>query len=509
MKKVKVLKAYKYRIYPHEKMLPLLKQYVGMTRFVWNQLVAEQDRRYKIKRQQNRAFCRLFWLDYVLLDTPFEDDRCLAVLICHLLTRMPYLSHQGKNDEFHLDKISIYTWASTLKNQYPFLQDYPSKMLLKVCDSFGRAFSDAFKTDKGFPKFKKKGRGDSFGCDDFSLEMDGSHPYITLPVPQGLKGRNKHKAMLLNPNGKIAKLLIRQHRALEGKAKNITISCKAEQWYIAIQVETEQEIKAHPHPDVMVGGDRGVAKSLVLSTGEMLNLGEDFNSSRVNLDKAEAKKKKYQRLLNRKREKNGNKVSQRYLKIKQQLARQSLRVSNMRHDFVHKVTHYLSQNHALVVLEDLKTKNMTASAKGTAEAHGKNVKQKAGLNRSILEQNWYEVQRQLAYKMTWINGKVAYVDPKHTSQMCSECGHVAKVNRQSQSVFQCVACGHEENADVNAAKNILSRFLKSAAEGCSVEGRGGDTKGEERCSETGVADEASRLLSITTKELCHGIVNGL
>ena len=509
MEKVKVLKAYKYRIYPHEKMLPLLKQYVGMTRFVWNQLVAEQDRRYKVKRQQNRAFCRLFWTDYVLLQTPFEDDRCLAVLICHLLTRMPYLSHQGKNDEFHLDKISIYTWASTLKNTYPFLQDYPSRMLLKVCNDFGRAFSDAFKTDKGFPKFKKKGIGDSFGCDDFYLDTNNPNPYITLAVAQGLKGRDKHKAMLLDPKGKIAKLLIRQHRKLEGKAKNITISCKAEQWYIAIQVETEQEIKAHPYPDVMVGGDRGVAKSLVLSTGEMLNLGEDFNSSRVNLDKAEAKKKKYQRLLSRKREKNGNRVSQRYLKIKQQLARQSLRVSNMRHDFVHKVTHYLSQNHALVVLEDLKIPNMTASAKGSSEAPGKNVRQKAGLNRSILEQNWGEFKRQLTYKMEWLKGKVEIVPAHYTSQMCSECGHIAKVNRQSQSNFQCVACGHEENADVNAAKNILSRFLKSTAEGCSVEGRGGDTKGEEPSSETGVAIEASTSLLDTTKERCNGIVNGL
>mgnify|MGYP003552270696 FL=1 len=99
---------------------------------------------------------------------------------------------------------------------------------------------------------------------------------------------------------------------------------------------------------------------------------------------------------------------------------------------------------------------MTKSAKGTEEAPGKNVAAKSGLNRSILDQGWYEFKRQLKYKQEWAGGLVILVNPKNTSQTCSICSHTAAENRLSQSQFQCLVCGHTENADLNAAKNILA-----------------------------------------------------
>jgi putative transposase len=96
------------------------------------------------------------------------------------------------------------------------------------------------------------------------------------------------------------------------------------------------------------------------------------------------------------------------------------------------------------------------SAKSTAEKQGKNVKQKSGLNRSILRQVWGELVRQIEYKQAWNGGITIAVDPKYTSQKCSEYGHIHKDNRKSQSNFTCLACGHHENADRNAAKNILA-----------------------------------------------------
>jgi transposase, IS605 OrfB family, central region len=107
-------------------------------------------------------------------------------------------------------------------------------------------------------------------------------------------------------------------------------------------------------------------------------------------------------------------------------------------------------------LEDLKVKNMSASAKGTTENPGKNVKAKSGLNRSILDQGWYEFRRQLEYKQQWAGGKLIIVPPANTSLKCSACGHISKANRISQSRFRCTECGHKEHADLNAAKNILS-----------------------------------------------------
>jgi putative transposase len=102
---------------------------------------------------------------------------------------------------------------------------------------------------------------------------------------------------------------------------------------------------------------------------------------------------------------------------------------------------------------------MTKSAKGTVENPGKNVRQKSGLNRSILNNAFSELKRQMQYKTDRHGGQLALVDAKYTSQTCSCCGHVEKANRKTQASFECIKCGHSENADVNAAKNILNRAL--------------------------------------------------
>jgi hypothetical protein len=103
---------------------------------------------------------------------------------------------------------------------------------------------------------------------------------------------------------------------------------------------------------------------------------------------------------------------------------------------------------------------MTRSASGTVEQPGRNVAQKSGLNRSILEQIWGEISRQLTYKSEWYGSLFARVPAHYSSQECSECGHVSKENRESQAVFHCKKCGHEANADINAAVVILKRGIK-------------------------------------------------
>jgi putative transposase len=102
---------------------------------------------------------------------------------------------------------------------------------------------------------------------------------------------------------------------------------------------------------------------------------------------------------------------------------------------------------------------MSRSAKGTVEAPGKRVRQKAGLNRGILDQAWGEFARQLEYKAQAVGGAVVYVNPAYSSQGCNVCGHVDKANRKTQASFLCMACGHAEHADIHAAKNILQRRL--------------------------------------------------
>ena len=115
------------------------------------------------------------------------------------------------------------------------------------------------------------------------------------------------------------------------------------------------------------------------------------------------------------------------------------------------------------ISRDLQIKNMTRSAKGTALNPGRSVKAKSGLNRAISNEAWGEFLRELEYKLTLKGGLLIRVSPKNTSRKCPVCGHVSKDNRQTQDTFCCVKCGYTENADVNAARNILRAGLARLA----------------------------------------------
>jgi len=101
---------------------------------------------------------------------------------------------------------------------------------------------------------------------------------------------------------------------------------------------------------------------------------------------------------------------------------------------------------------------MTTTAKGTMEEPGRNVRQKAGLNRSILEQGWKMFATLLDYKLTEHGGHLASVNPACTSQTCSACGTTDRQSRESQASFVCQSCGFKSHADTNAAVNILRRW---------------------------------------------------
>jgi transposase len=129
------------------------------------------------------------------------------------------------------------------------------------------------------------------------------------------------------------------------------------------------------------------------------------------------------------------------------------------------------KDHDVIAVEALEVKNMVRSARGTVEKPGRRVAQKRGLNRSIQSQAWALVRKRLTEKATAATSPCAVVavNPVYTSLRCSECGHTAKENRESQAVFRCQSCGYSDNADVNAARNIL-------AAGLAVSGRGADRK---------------------------------
>lgn len=143
-------------------------------------------------------------------------------------------------------------------------------------------------------------------------------------------------------------------------------------------------------------------------------------------------------------------------RLKATIRRLQARVQWRRRDMADQASAYLSQRYERVCVEDLQVKNMTKSARGTTDNPGRQVKQKTGLNRSILNSAPGLLREKIRQKIERYGGELILVPPQYTSQRCSHCGHVSAENRQSQAVFECVACGHSANADTNAAMNIAA-----------------------------------------------------
>ena len=127
--------------------------------------------------------------------------------------------------------------------------------------------------------------------------------------------------------------------------------------------------------------------------------------------------------------------------------------SDFRKTYIEQVTCKIAKN-SVVGVEDLEISNMTKSAKGTVETPGKNVKQKSGLNKAILNHSPYYFKMRLAQKVKQNGGQFIEIDPKNTSRTCPNCSYVDKDNRLTQANFKCLSCGYEDNADLVAAKNI-------------------------------------------------------
>jgi transposase len=155
--------------------------------------------------------------------------------------------------------------------------------------------------------------------------------------------------------------------------------------------------------------------------------------------------------------------SNRRARVRLAIARLRARETDRRKDWAEKTSTGIARRFDVIRVEDLKIKNMTRSAKGTRCDPGRNVRQKAGLNREILRAGWGLLVRRLEEKAP---DRVEKIKPHYTSQRCSACGHVDGKSRESQAVFQCTACGFAGNADVNAARNIAAGHAVTARGGC-------------------------------------------
>ena len=238
-------------------------------------------------------------------------------------------------------------------------------------------------------------------------------------------------------------------REIQGKIKYVTISRKANQWYISFCCN-DVEIEPYNKTGLNTGIDLGIKITIQCSNGDSYNLP---NLNHID-NKIKILQKKYFKKL--KRSKNQSKI-----RIK--IAKLHKNKFDIRKDFNHKTSTKIVKNHDIVVVEDLKVSNISKSVAGTIDNPGKNVKAKSGLNRSILNQGWGDFTIMLEYKTIWNDKTLIFTDPKFTSQKCSVCGYIHKDNRISQALFLCLKCGHTENADENASKNIQTAGLAGIA----------------------------------------------
>lgn len=317
----------------------------------------------------------------------------------------------------------------------PWLADAPTHPLQQALKDLERAYANFFAKRTDFPRFKKKGQSDSFRYPDSKqIKLDQPNGRIFLPKLGWLRYRNSRKAL--------------------GEVKHVTVSGSSGKWFVSIQ--TEREVERPIPTGGAVGIDMGIARFATLSDGTFYAPLNSFKRHEDMLRKA-------QRAMSRKR-----KFSSNWTKAKARVQRIHCRIGNARRDYLHKATTTISQNHAMVCIEDLQVRNMSKSATGTTGRPGKHVRAKRGLNKSILDQGWYEFRRQLDYKLAWNGGYLIAVSPQNTSRTCPACGHVSADNRQTQARFECVDCGFEENADLIGAINILRAGHARCA--CEVSG---------------------------------------
>lgn len=310
-----------------------------------------------------------------------------------------------------------------------FLAEAHSQILQQTLKDLDRAYKNFFAKRADFPRFKKKGMHDAFRYPQ-GFKLDEGNGRIYLP--------------------KIGWVRYRKSRKVEGTPKQVTVSLSAGKWFVSIQTERDVPEPVHPSQSA-VGIDMGVARFATLSDGSAI---KPLNSFRKYEKKLAALQRKMAKRV---------KFSANWNKLKNRIQRLHRKIANVRNDFLHKSTTAISKNHAVVVIEDLKVRNMSRSASETREEPGRQVRAKAGLNKSILDQGWFEFRRQLAYKLAWLGGTLLVVPPNYTSQTCSRCGCVDKQNRPTQAKFKCTACGFEANADFNAALNILAAGHAAAA----------------------------------------------
>jgi putative transposase len=331
-----------------------------------------------------------------------------------------------KNKKVNVSVYDLMKQLTEIKD-IDWVADVPSQSLqnsLERLDSAYKTFFRTYKSGGGFPKFKSKRNYNSI-----------------LFKSAELKQNNKLK---LPKIGEVK--FFKDKSPIIGKIKTAQITIEPTGFFVCIVCDNVNRAISNNNESQVIGVDMGVKHFMTDSSGD------HYLNPRI-FKKYEEHLANEQRILSGK-----NKYSNRYKKQAKKVALIHHKIANVRKDYLHKLSTDIAKRYHTVFVEDLKIKSMTKSCKPKTDENGMFVANgqsaKSALNKAILDSGWGMFRDMLAYKTNVIK-----IDPKYTSQTCQACGKKDAKNRISQSEFECKKCGYISNADVNAAKNILSKGM--------------------------------------------------
>ena len=353
----KVMKGYKFRLYPNKEQQIYFQKCFGCCRFLWNHMLADKIAHY---------------------------------------------------DEY---KESLDTQPPTYKSSFPFLKEVDSLALTSEYRNLNIAFKNFFRdTSIGYPKFKKK--------------HDNHKSYTTYNQKGSVSIVDKYVKL-----PKIGYVKMKQSQLVLGSIKNATVSqVPSGKYYISFNVEIW--VQTLPHTDKELGLDLGIKELLITSNKE------HFENPKI-LYKYEKQLVKLQRQLAHK-----NKFSNNWYKQKHKISLLHEKITNIRKDNLHKISHKIVMENQLIASENLKISNMIKNHH---------------LAKSIADASWYELTRQLDYKSVWYGRLYVKIGTYYpSSQTCNCCGYKNPITKDlTVRDWTCPQCGIYHDRDENAADNIL------------------------------------------------------
>lgn len=381
-----MLKGIKLRLYPNKTQRDQLSQMFGNDRFVWNQMLAMATARYQ--NNPNSHFVTAYQMDALL---------------------------------------------KPLKQEYPFLKNSDSTSLQVVNHNLDQAFKMLFRHKGGQPRFKSRRSSRQSYTGKSKLYVVAKR-YLKLPKLGYIK--TSKTSQLQNV-----------------KIKRYTVSKDPTgRYYLSLQVEAV--VNQLPRTGKTVGLDVGIADLAISSDGVKY---DTFNAKwlekqAIQWQSKYSKRKHRATVAVRQWNHNPNHLESMELsdyrnwqQAQQQKARYQQRIANQRKDYLHKLTTDLVKKYDVIVIEDLKTKNLQKNHH---------------LAKAIANASWYQFRAMLEYKCQWYGKRLMVVSPNNTSRICSTCGHNDGPKALEIREWTCSQCGTHHDRDINAAVNILKRGLK-------------------------------------------------